>query len=91
MSMDAREWAAALSPGDCELIVHGALRGGDVRGVVEGLKLLATKDPRRAQTLFDIVKTALDIAKMGPESRAGIAAELRAMADTVEHEHPRPD
>lgn len=83
-NQDARAWAAALSPGDCELIVHGALRAGDTRGVVEGLKLLATKDPRRAQELFEIVKTAVDIAKSGPEGRAGIAAELRTIAGTVE-------
>lgn len=88
MSTDAGEWAARLSAGDCELIVHGALRAGDVRGVVEGLKLLASKDPRRARSLFEVVKVALELAKAGPDGRAGVAAELRAMASAVEAPAP---
>lgn len=58
-----REWADALSPADCELIVHAALRAGDARAVHAALHLLASKDPRRAGELLGIVKLALLVAK----------------------------
>lgn len=77
----SREWAAALSPGDCELIVHGALRAGDMESVVAALRLLVTKDPHRAQVLLDVVQVALDVAKAGP---GNVAEELRAMAGRIE-------
>lgn len=77
----SREWAAALSPGDCELIVHGALRAGDMEAVVAAMHLLATKDPHRAQQLLDVVQVALDVAKAGPGT---VAEELRAMASQID-------
>jgi hypothetical protein len=78
-----RAWADSLSPGDCELIVHAALRAGDVRAVVAAMRLLASKDPRRAEALLTVVQVALDLDKAGPEGRAGVAAELRAIADQI--------
>lgn len=77
-----REWAAALTADDCETIFHAALGKGDVKGVDYALRLLTTKDPRRAQRLFDATRTALDIAKAGPSNVA--TAQLRAEADRIE-------
>lgn len=90
VSAATREWAAALSAGDCELMIHAALREGDVRGVVAALRLLVSKDVHRAQLLFDVVSTAVSLAKQGPQGRAGVAAELRAMAGVIE-QGPGPD
>lgn len=74
MAENASEWAARLSPGDCELIIHGALKAGDMKAVVLALRLLATKDPHRAQAQLDLVEVALDLAKAGPGT---VEAELR--------------
>lgn len=57
----AQEWAARLSAADVELIVHGALREHDMQGVVYALRLLATKDPRRAQELLDLVEVGVKL------------------------------
>lgn len=73
------EWVAALTAADCELMVHGALRAGDVKAVFAAMRLLVTKDPHRAEVLLDVIKVALEVAKSGPEGRAGMAAELQTM------------
>lgn len=75
-----REWAAALTADDCETIVHAALKAGDTKGVDAGLRLLTTKDPRRAQRLFDTIRLGLDIAKEGV---GNVAAHLHADADQL--------
>lgn len=74
MAETASEWAKSLSPGDCELIIHEALAAGDMKAVVFALRLLAVKDPRRAQTQLDLIQFALDLAKAGPGT---VEAELR--------------
>lgn len=79
-----REWAAALSAGDVELMVHGALRNGDMRAVVAAMRLLASKDPHRAWELLVVIETGLALAQAGPAGRADAAAELRAIAGTVD-------
>ncbi len=58
-------------PGDCELIVHNALRAHDIHGVVLGLKLLAVQDPRRAQALYDLVLLAIEISTHEHETPQG--------------------
>lgn len=62
-------FAASLSAGDCELIVHNALRAGDMPAVVAALRLLAVKDPHRAEMLLDIVNVAIDLRR-GEEGEA---------------------
>lgn len=76
-----RDWAARLSADDVERIFHSALTDGDTRGVEAALRLLAVKDPRRAQQLLDATRTALSIVRVGP---ATVAAGLRAEADRIE-------
>lgn len=61
------------NPGDCELIVHAALKAQDPHGVVLGLKLLAVQDPHRAQALYDLVKLAIDIRLYADETPQGAA------------------
>ncbi len=53
-----RRWAASLTPADIELGIHAALKAHDMRAVVDFLRLLATKDPHRAQLLLDVVDVA---------------------------------
>lgn len=62
----AQEWAARLSAADVELIVHAALREHDMRGVVYALRLLATKDPRRAQELLDLIQIGVRLRDGAP-------------------------
>lgn len=57
----AQEWAARLSAADVETIFHAALRDHDMPGVVHSLRLLATKDPRRAQELYDLIQVGLKL------------------------------
>ena|SRR6266480_7048085 len=77
-TQSTREWAAALSADDCETLVHACLKDGDAKGVDAALRLLTTKDPRRAQTLFDTIRLGLDIAAVGV---GNVAAQLHADAD----------
>lgn len=74
MAETANDWAALLSAGECELIIHGALRAGDMKAVVAALRLLATKDPHRAQAQLDLIQIALDLARAAPGT---VEAELR--------------
>jgi hypothetical protein len=80
-SPTAREWAAALTVDDCVALVHSAIGAGDAKGVDAAMRLLTTKDPRRAQVLFNDIRAALDIVTAGP---ANVAAQLRAEADRIE-------
>ncbi|MGI5247589.1 hypothetical protein [Dactylosporangium sp. CA-139066] len=57
----AQEWAARLSAADVEAIFHKALGGHDMRGVVYALRLLATKDPHRAQELLDLIQVGVKL------------------------------
>lgn len=45
-----------------ECVFHKALSEGDARGVEAALTLMAPKDPRRAQRLYDEMKLALRLA-----------------------------
>lgn len=60
--MDSREWAAALSADQVEQIFHAELGKGDIRGVEAALRLMAVKDPHRAQELMDLCRMALVVA-----------------------------
>jgi hypothetical protein len=52
-----------LTAADCELLVHRTLAAGDAEGTVTVLKLLAVKDPARAQVLLDTIELGLAIAR----------------------------
>jgi hypothetical protein len=60
---EVREWAAALTADDVERIFHASLERGDMRGVEASLRLLAVKDPHRAQDLMDLCRMALIVAE----------------------------
>lgn len=47
---------------ELEQLFHAALEAGDTRGVEAALTVMATKDPHRAQRLFDETKRALAVA-----------------------------
>lgn len=59
------------SPGDCELIVHAALRAHDMHGIVLGLKALAVQNPHRAQALYDLVLLAIELRTYEHETPQG--------------------
>lgn len=61
------------NPGDCELIVHAALKAHDMHGVVLGLKLLAVHNPHRAQALYDLVLLAINLRTYDTETPQGAA------------------
>jgi hypothetical protein len=52
----------SLTADDCEQMFHASLRNGDTRGVDAALRLLAVRDPHRAQDLLDLTRMALTIA-----------------------------
>lgn len=52
----------AMTAEDCERIFHAALGEGDTRGVEAALRILAVKDPHRAQYLMDLTRAALAIS-----------------------------
>lgn len=56
---------ALLTPDQLEEIFHNALGSGDAKGVEAALMLLVTKDPRRAEKLFELTRTALTIVRAG--------------------------
>jgi hypothetical protein len=57
----AQEWAARLSAADVEEIFHAALRTHDMQGVAYALRLLAVKDPHRAQELLDLIEVGVKL------------------------------
>lgn len=61
------------NPGDCELIVHAALKNHDMPAVVLALKLLAVQNPHRAQALYDLVLLAIKINPYNTETPQGAA------------------
>lgn len=63
--MDSAQLVAAMTAEDCERIFHAALGQGDVIGVEAALRILAVKDPHRAQHLIDLTRVALIIAGGG--------------------------
>ncbi len=63
--MTNTELFAALTADDCEQIFHKALEAHDMKGVEVALRLLAVKDPHRAQRLVDLTQMALIIAEAG--------------------------
>ena len=54
---------AAMTADDCERIFHAALGVGDIQGVEAALRLMAAKDPHRAQRLMDLTRMALIVAE----------------------------
>lgn len=50
--------------GTLERVFHAALTDGDVRGVEAALRVLAVRDPERAQRLYDDLKFALRMAEI---------------------------
>jgi hypothetical protein len=63
-----------LTAADCERIFHERLEAGDPQGVHAALTLLAVRDPHRAQTLLDLTRAALHIAKAPAAKCAGVSA-----------------
>ena len=59
----ARDRLAAASAGDLELAIHKALKARDMPAVVGLLKLLAVRDPSRAQVVLDLITLGLEIRK----------------------------
>jgi hypothetical protein len=53
----------AANAGDLELAIHSAFRAHDMPAVVGLLKLLAVRDPRRAQIVLDLITLGLEIRK----------------------------
>ena len=53
---------AGVTADALECVFHKALSEGDARGVEAALTLMASKDPRRAQRLYDDLKLALRLA-----------------------------
>jgi hypothetical protein len=62
----SRAWSAD----DLERVFHKALSEGDARGVEAALTLMAPKDPRRAQRLYDNLSTALDLIRADRQREA---------------------
>lgn len=56
--MIERQWTGEV----LEQVFHAALGKGDIRGVEAALTVMAGVDPRRAQRLYDDLKTAHAIA-----------------------------
>lgn len=71
--MNNAELLAVLTADDCERIFHAALSKGDVQGVEAALRVMAVKDPHRAQRLMDLTRMALIIA----DSRSASGGEVR--------------
>ena len=52
-----------LSPADLELVAHRALEARDFEAVVAVLKLMATKDPRRAEGLLNLLQVGIELSR----------------------------
>jgi len=63
--VDSAGLIAALNADDCERIFHAALGQGDIAGVEAALRILAVKDPYRAERLMDLTRVALAIVNSG--------------------------
>ena len=51
-----------LLPDVLERIFHKALSEGDAKGVDASLRLMAVRDPQRAERLLNALRTAVDVA-----------------------------
>lgn len=58
-----RERLLSANPGDLETAIWAAMRAHDMPAVVGLLKLLAVRDPRRAQSVLDVIELGLAIKK----------------------------
>lgn len=60
-----------LTPDVLVQMFHAALAAGDVRGVEAALKVLAVRDPHRAQELHDALELGLEIAALEEAKNRG--------------------
>jgi hypothetical protein len=68
MSVDNATWLAGTTADDWEHVFHAALERGDIQGVEAALRVLAIKDPHRAQELMDLLRMALVVRDSGSQS-----------------------
>jgi 3-keto-L-gulonate-6-phosphate decarboxylase len=67
------EWAASLTVADVDTILNRCVQQRDFTGLAAGLRLMAVKDPRRAEEWMDTLRlgVALGQARHGTETRGG--------------------
>jgi hypothetical protein len=58
-----REWLASTTADDWVNVILGCLRAGDMHGVHAALRVLAVKDPQRAQDVYDTIQVGLRIRR----------------------------
>jgi hypothetical protein len=68
--VDNAEWLAQTTADDWEQVFHATLERGDIQGVEAALRVLAIKDPHRAERLMDLTRMALVVADAA-SSRGG--------------------
>ena len=57
------EWIAALTPQECEEFIARAIEAHDFQSAVAMLKVLAVKDPYRAETVLAVINLGLEVAQ----------------------------
>lgn len=60
--MTTEEWAAQVTPDQCERIIERAMAVKDFPGVMAALRLLTTKDPQRAADVLNVINAGLNAA-----------------------------
>lgn len=55
-----QQWLSATTADDWELLLHACLERGDIQGVEAVLRVLAVKDPARAQLIVDLMRFAVN-------------------------------
>lgn len=53
-----------FTPEVLENIIHAALKAGDIEGVGHALRIMAVRDPHRAQQLIDTMKLGIVLAEL---------------------------
>lgn len=60
-----------ISADQCERIFRAALSAGDMVGVEAALRVLAVRDPHRAERLMDLTRMALIVADSAAQTKGG--------------------
>ena len=63
----AEEWAASLTPAQVEGIIVRSVQAYDWKGVEAALRLLARKDPARAELLYAALRVVIAARVTGQE------------------------
>lgn len=65
VAVDNADWLAKTTADEWEQVFHATLNAGDLQGAEAALRVLAIKDPHRAQHLMDLTRMALTLVGEG--------------------------